>query len=632
MKSGMEFWKPAALRPWAFTIISFLPVAVIVILEVLQDVSGRTDGIVAVLDPDDLLVTFGTRLIPAALFMTVAVLYDSIDFNVAVFAPFTKLKRGKARGKHTLTHTLLGKFPFEVLVSASYHGNWAAAFATFGALLGSFLTIAASGLYTIEKLPALSPVALNRVDQFDPLWSDSVRDDAGAATLLTDFELLNLSYPAWTSSELAFPELRLSPTDMALINSTSQPSIAARVPAVRGELQCRFSLPQGSFLYKDGYKDSLIGLEINSSTSVPAGCNADSLTIHWSSLLDMTVLGESWDSLEPARAGLLGQMLDLHPGASNDTYREFSVPLQENSPPGCPSLAFTFGKYIDSHDSSGDVDTPVNPRPDAFTTMWCYQLMAEVQTDITLSIPDFAVTSAVPDESTTKYLASGPDGKTAFPWRPQLHFENEVVVWDGNITFDNSDSVKSPQSNPYLTYPNIDGFFALLLYPTTGFRVDEMLGANNQDRLLEGIQSVYRRYMAQVASAKMRVPATRSVPETYTAQWENTNRGVLRQNVESKLALQIILGVMFACGVAAYLLVETHEVLPHDPCSIAGLASLLAGSSMCSRGTVAADQDAFSGAQLFSLGWWPSSGSQEGRFGIDVGEASWMGRDGEARA
>lgn len=635
-KSGMEFWKPATLQPWAFTVITILPITVIVILEVLQDLSGRTDGIVAIVDPDNLLVTSGTRFIPAALFMTVAVLYDSINFNVAVFAPFAKLKRGKARGKDTLTHTLLGRFPFEVLVSAIYHGNWAAAFATFGALLGSFLTIAASGLYTIEKIPAMLPVALNRVDQFDPSWPDSVRDDAGAATLLTDFELLNLSYPAWTSSELAFPKLRLSPTDMALINSTSRPAITVRVPAVRGELQCRFSLPQGSLLWDDGNKDRLNWLAVNSSTPVPAGCNVDTPSIHWSSLLR-----ESWDPTEPATDGLLGQILDLHPGVGNDEYGEFTVPLQEDSPSGCPSLAFTFGRFTDFPDQvvNMSVHDPVNMRPDAFTTMWCYQLMAEVQTDVTLSIPEFTVKSAVPDESTTKYLASGPDGKTAFPWRPQLHFANEVVVWDGNITFGGDNSAQMLQHDA-THYPTIDGFFAILLYPGTESRVEAMLGAENQDHLLEEIQAVYRRYMAQVASAKMRVPATSPVPETYTAHWVNSNRGVLRQNLGSKLALQVLLGVMFACGVAAYLLVETSEVLPHDPCSIAGLASLLAGSSLCGGETVAAEQagsgadkeEALDSAQLFSLGWWPSPGSREGRFGIDVGEALWMGRDGEARA
>ncbi|KAL1860706.1 hypothetical protein Daus18300_009049 [Diaporthe australafricana] len=595
-RNGMEFWKP-----------------------ILQNLSGRTDGIVIIADPDTILVTFWTRFVPATIFMTVAVLYDSIEFNVAIFAPFARLKRGKARGKHTLAHTLLGRFSIEVLLSTLRHRDWAAGFATFAALLGSFLTIAASGLYGIEERPGLSSITAQRVDQFDPSWPDSVRDDAGAAALLTDIEVLNLPQPAWTSSQLVFPKIQLSPTNLARINGTTRPAIMVRVPVVRGELQCRISLPKVGVSYSDSYSADLI---INGSVPVPAGCNVNASTIHWSSYQEASFEGVS----------LLGKMLDLHPGDSNYTFGEHKLPLQGNSPPGFPSLAFTFGRSSLEH-SSEDLDRALYPTTDAFTTMSCDQLMAEVQTNVTLSVPGFTVISAVADESTKKYLASGPDGETAFAWRPQLHFQLEVTISDGEFTFGGlSAGIQDEYDSPYYS---VDGFFSLLLQPGSGLRPEDLLGADNQDHLLDAIQSLYRRYMAQVASVKMRVPAgANSPPELYTATWENSNRGVVRQSPESKLALQILLGVMFACGMAAYLLVETQEVLPHDPCSIAGLASLLAGSSMCSEEAATAeqpdsgsDQDIFWTSQLFSLGWWPSSASEGGRFGIDVGEARWMTRE-----
>lgn len=620
-RNGMEFWKPISLWPWLFATTCALPLAVIATLEVLQSLSCRTNGITAIANPDTVLVIFGTRFVPGLLFLTIAVLYDSIEFNVAVLAPFTRLKRGGARGRHTLTRTMLGRFSIEVFVSSLRHRHWAAAFATLAAFLGSFLTISASGLYIIEKRPGPSLVTVNRVDQFDPSWSDSLRDDGGAAVLLTDFEVLNLSYPAWTSHELAFPEIQLSPTEIALINDTSQLFITVRIPAVRGELQCRFSPPNVSRPYSDT-------IFVNGSALIPAGCDVESSTIQWSSqqsYLDNPYMG-GWG------VSFLGQMLDLHPGDSNYTFGELTRPLQDNSPPGCPSLAFTFGNYSRETEANRD---PFDDSPDGvFTTMSCYQLMAEIQTNVTLSVSDFTVLSAVPDESTAKYLASGTNGETAFGWRPQVHFELEVTIWDSNVSFGGfgSPSVVQNYNNPNY---NIDGFFALLLQPGSGFYAEEMVGAGNQDRLLDGIRSVYRRYMAQVASLKMRVPAASSAPpETYTASWENPNRGVLRQSRESKLALQILLGLMFACGVTAYLLLEASEVLPHDPCSIAGLASLLAGSSVCSEDSVAArragsdsDQDGFWGSQLFSLGWWPSPVCQGGRFGIDFGEARWMGRE-----
>ncbi|KAK7712715.1 hypothetical protein SLS64_001430 [Diaporthe eres] len=262
--------------------------------------------------------------------------------------------------------------------------------------------------------------------------------------------------------------------------------------------------------------------------------------------------------------------------------------------------------------------------------MSCIQLMAEVQTDVILSVPNFTVISAIPDESTTKYLASGPSGQTAFPWRPQLHFELEVIIWDSNITYGgfNSPSVVQMYQNPNY---EVDGFFSLLLHPSNKVYPEELLGPDNHGRLLDAIQGLYRRYMAQVANTKMRVPvAANTAPETYTATWINTNRGVLRQDWRSKLALQILLAVMFGCGVASYLLIDTKEVLPHDPCSIAGLASLLAGSSICEEEEPMNSEGSGGGrihgsswdSQLFGLGWWrlPEGGE---RFGIDMGSAKW---------
>ncbi|KAI3401438.1 hypothetical protein diail_10872 [Diaporthe ilicicola] len=317
-------------------------------------------------------------------------------------------------------------------------------------------------------------------------------------------------------------------------------------------------------------------------------------------------------------SGLLGQMLDLHPGDSNYTFGELTLPFQDNSPPGCPRI-------------HNDVVLPTN---------------GGGSTDVTLSIPNFTVTSAVPD-------ASGSNGETAFAWRPQLHFDLEVIIWDGNVTFGGycSPTVTQMYDNPKLQHRRLLRTVAAAEerggHPyrrgrqwsiAAGTGGPQILCVGNQDRLLDGIQSVYRRYMAQVATAKMRVPASAaSAQEKYTATWENSNRRVLRQSNGSKLALQVLLGVTFACGVAAYLLVETSEVLPHDPCSIAGLASLLTGSSMCSEELAAAeedgggsDQDAAWGSQLFSLGWSESSVWEGGRFGIDVGEARWMGREAQA--
>lgn len=77
-------------------------------------------------------------------------------------------------------------------------------------------------------------------------------------------------------------------------------------------------------------------------------------------------------------------------------------------------------------------------------------------------------------------------------------------------------------------------------------------------------------------------------------------------------------------------------MLPRDPCSIASLASLLAGSAWCDdtarwqpgvrgAGTIAyavdwTDEKVWD-KWIFSLGWWWLAG--ERRFGIDAGLALW---------
>lgn len=616
---SITWWRPIPLRPWIFTLISLTPLAIITTMEVLQHLSRRTNGITSIANPDSLLVTFGTRFVPSTLFMTIAILYDAIEFNIMVLAPFARLKRGRVKGKPVMTHTLLGRFSIESLGFSLWNKYWATAFATLAAFLGSFLTIAASGLYTIERLPCPSPATIRRVDQFDPTWSDSVNDDGGAAISLTNFEVSNLSFPSWTNSELAFPKLQLSSKDLSQINATSEPSIMVRVPAIRGELQC--SITSMEDLVVDIQSEGPISarLVVNGSSSVPATCGVGVSTIGWSSkqLLDYTL--QPW---------LLGQMLDLHPGDKSFSFGEFTLPLQDNSPPGCPSLAFTFGNY--STKFLDYTDTSLDAPPNWFTTMSCIQLMAEIQTDVNLSIPDFTVISAAPDESTTKYLASGANGQTAFPWRPQIHFELEVIIWDSNMTYGGFGNAWVVQNYANAAY-EVDGFFSLLLHPSNKVYPEELLGPDNHGRLLDAIQGLYRRYMAQVANTKMRVPlAANGDPETYTATWINTNRGVLRQDWRSKLALQILLAVMFVCGVASYLLIDTEEVLPHDPCSIAGLASLLAGSSICEEEEPMNSEGSKGGripgspwdSQLFGLGWWrlPAGGE---RFGIDMGSAQW---------
>ncbi|KAK7973413.1 hypothetical protein PG988_007547 [Apiospora saccharicola] len=580
-----RWWRPFILKPTAFAAITLVPVSLIVTLEVLQHLSVRSDGIATSISLEGYLVTFGTRILPSLVFTIVSLLYDSISFNILLFAPFSRLRKRATEASTTLHECLLDKIAPHAFYVALRHRHWAAALSVLASFVGALFPIFISGLYTFEVVPGPLPMTIERADTFSPAWPDSLSHDGGAAVLLTSFEMLNLSFPSLTNEEFALPRLHLSGSDVGRIHDSSDPVISLQLPALRGDLSCT-----AAEVKLDARKDYLT---INGSSRPPLGCDGAAPLIEWSLKLQN-------DNPLKATEKWVGQIQDLHvqfpPGDIRGS-GERNMLTTQDSQPGCPTLAFTFGKYSPASESD-DQPTRAN-RSDGMHA---------------------ADDRTVPDESSVRYLPSGPNGQTAFPYRPQVHFDLEVAIWDGDFQFGGYGS-----ANVVTFYedPNIvlDGFFALMLHPNNSVLPEELLGSQNQDRLQKEILSVYRRYMAQVASAKMRVPTdASSKPETFTATWVNPNRGVLRQNMVSRIVLQALLAVMVASGIAAYLLIDTKTVLQRNPCTIAGMATLLVDSAICNgQPTEGISQDADSvhspiwGSLAFSLGWWEDEHDQERR-------------------
>lgn len=252
----------------------------------------------------------------------------------------------------------------------------------------------------------------------------------------------------------------------------------------------------------------------------------------------------------------------------------------------------------------------------------CYQSLQEVMTNITLLLPSLALDPAhvpAPLENTAHYLHNGSNGQD---WEFPI---NAFLV-----------SLATPDTDP--TH-ELDGFMQAIVNGTDGIPGTEFVGPAGLPHLLNASNKLYSTYMAQAISANMRnstIPDGQALP-TYQANVANPYKQRLKQNNAPKITLQILLGLMSFCGIMAYVLMETKTVLPHNPCSIAGMATLLAGSEMCTRRVIPDDADRMSERELqkagifngrvFSMGWWgeevpgstlPGKGR---RFGIDVGRA-----------
>lgn len=305
-----------------------------------------------------------------------------------------------------------------------------------------------------------------------------------------------------------------------------------------------------------------------------------------------------------------GILLDLHVAPSFgdslgfQSYGDGAGSSETDNPPGCPSLGFIFGYF-----TIGD-DTNVNA-----TALICSQLVEKVQTETRFLLPSLDLDPSnppVPDESTVKYLANQTD---ALPYRIQVAFDSEVTAYNGTSS------------------TALDPFFHALLYGQEYVDPTSLVGPDNTDRLINATNHVYRKYMAQAINNNMRQNLSSADRNKIDAILLNPNGSRLAQDTVSKVILQVLLAIMFVCGASAYMLSDTKRVLPHSPTSIAGVASLLAGSELVDRSFVpkgnesTGDRDLgregnFEG-ELFGLGWWEGGeeGKGERRFGIGIGKA-----------
>lgn len=141
--------------------------------------------------------------------------------------------------------------------------------------------------------------------------------------------------------------------------------------------------------------------------------------------------------------------------------------------------------------------------------------------------------------------------------------------------------------------------------------------------------------MAQAISGNMRVPLASAGSENASEFVGTLVNAQLQPRVvqsnTAKTILQVLLGLIFVLAALAVYLTKLHEILPFNPCCIAGTAALFARSRMCDpddplgRKIMGNDGQGLNGGRWrFKLGWWDVDGSEEeGRspykwYGIDA--------------
>lgn len=327
--------------------------------------------------------------------------------------------------------------------------------------------------------------------------------------------------------------------------------------------------------------------------------------------------------------GGLFSRLDAPSG--NRYFSGFDTPMAEypqTLPSTCPGFVVMYGK--------------TGARPDvleAITVLKCRPKLEQLDVSIRLSLPSYnsdlsSPPSVVEGSATTLY-----DGYMRL---------DELVAPDGHdVEYAILDIYPGDGSTEHLNL-----VFKSIIHGTAGISASALLDAETLKAELQKVwsyvtvQMINRFGRQDYDDPNANPDLAKEETPTHAASLLTPSRTRLVQNTISTRILQAILAAMTVCGAVSILLMDTRQVLPKNPLSIAAAASLLADSCIPSsrnnqevRGMILPGSEWCSDKQLlqrgvfqgrtFSLRWWPVKEEDKGgriseEVQIEVVESSYL--------
>lgn len=544
--SGTKPWQPFVLRTRYRVISVILPLLVMSLLEYIQRTSDLSNGFVG------FTFTSTTRdainFIPALVMWSISAFYGSIHFHTLLLSPYQamSLKEGAVARRGFLSHNL-GRLPLFSLLVSIRDKHTSACFSAIGTILGAFLTIVVSGLYSnFQAENRTSTVMLQRTDSFDlnSVVAQVEADHGAIGHGLNPSPWQNLTKLEWIYDDMVFPKLNLVNAQRHIGASSGR--ITVSVPARRAVLQCAIA------------QSTEVTVTIENSRML-AKLSAD--------------FQDSCPSGTRQIAQIPGQMSKSD--GSELIGKSGFIPTNTTSPGlKCHSLVFTYGSiYIPPEITSSEGRYTLPLRNTRMTTLACSPLVQEVDVKISLLTDDGLrmdpIHSPDPSESTVRAVDSNTFGASNVQ---QYLFDNPASL---SVATDPV-KIECLQASE-----GLDWFYQGVII-ANNTDSDDLIGPESLQRLVDATSKMYGRYMAQVMHFTMRAPDT-----SFLAASEKRLQGEvveqqtrLRQNSGPKIVLQVLLGLMAACGLGAWRFMRDTRFLSHKPGSIASAALLVAGSEL----------------------------------------------------
>jgi hypothetical protein len=607
------WWSPFTLRSWVKTSAVALCSALIIALEVLQRNSDRSMGLMDMSTSDT--DRFWMSTIPALVMTGVVLLYSSMHFNTVLLSPYHALAYEKgASTKQSISTDYLGSTPLFAIFPAIHGRHYSAALSAVAAVVGAFLTVVVSGLYTIQTAEVTSSITPRLLDEWNTTWEatycqecvgtieglNTVADGDGSAAYVLQYTVWrNLSDSIWTYDDLTFPSISVP---YPVPKTDKGETITVTLPARRAVLECAVNGPSENeaVVHNETWAgDTYSVIRTKIFTKVTDTCleqpsrelplavdGRRPITSYGGDVHQLAFSYEDFFSRENVTVTADPSDKDLY-FSGDTTYRR-----------DCPSLFFYFGSFPDTiirsslkNSSEPENSAVVNNFTSSeaqVSTLACRQKLQELDAIVTLRLPDLTIDEANSprtDENSVRYIGD------TWQW-PVQPFLKDLGILPVNKTF-------AAQA------ANLGPFFAAIVHGKDGIPASELVGEANIPRLESAVSKMYSRYMAQVMSRKMRLPLNSTDQPRLVQATLLERKPRLFQQSAPKIILQVLLGLMMLCGVASWVLMPNVRLLPHDPCSIAGTACLLAGEEFWGDGKKEWEED-----QLFRLE------TRGGRFGI----------------
>lgn len=571
-ENPVSWWRPLAIRTVGLSVCILIPAIVVAGLEVSLWLSNKHNGIVNVTASG--YGHYGWTYVPAMVMVFVGILYSSLDSAVRILQPFVALRQ-TVSASHSLWINPLQHFSLVAIMKAIKFRQWALSAIILTAFLAPFLTIVVSGLFTIGNAPYSKTVSVSINDWFASSGSANGSFDlVSIATTLSQES--DVDYPANTFRDIVLPQLALPSGNASRFEVTS--ALALVLPVLRNKMICRPTPVQyvrpvevdSSFSLWSAGVQTWNGCGYTASTG-PDGSNTVAM------------------GLNLKNAGYFGAMQDGN--AANEPNPNAGGRKRWNANIPCPWMVLAFGFH------SGNSTN--------IAAILCdFPEIQEVDALVTLTMPDLAIDKSNPPaplETTAKHFSN-----QSFWPAEVLQNYGGAGVWTNSFLYTLSAGKNSP--------PTADLLNATVLATT--------------------VEQLYAEIVAQFMNAQFRAPrgSDASVPASVNGTMTDLFRTRLQQNALSTRLLQGILGAMMLCAIVVLFKVNAKELLPKNPCSIAGRASLLVGAEMLSRDVIPEGSELLDETQLkargvfegylFSMDRWEARDGTNPRWGIDIGSGA----------